>query len=176
MKQGEVWSFVTLTSHENCKTYLQTAYILRLNFPKLYKRMLRNSTDLLYIAVPEPHVDERLHVHILTNAPLRKKWYKDNARSCGFGYQADAVTVATAVKCAFYVVKYLSKSLSNNVLMGKSFQRVRASKAFPEIEDNEDFDRLPSEVIGNSEDTRLYIAGKREHGWTVIAIQTGELL
>lgn len=176
MKAGEAWHFVTFTSHENCKNYSQTAYILRLNFPKLYKRMLRNWTTLLYIAVPEPHKDERLHVHMLTNAPLRQKWYKDNARSCGFGYQADAVTVATPAKCAFYVVKYLSKSLSNGILHRKRFQRVRASKDFPDIGDDNDFVRLKSEVIGNEEQTRLYIAGHRNNGWIVIASGTGELL
>jgi len=176
MEKGEIWFFVTLTSHEKCVNYTQTAYVLRRSFPKLYNRILRKYSGLMFVSIPEPHQDNRLHVHMLTNAPMTTAWYKKNARECGFGYQAKAVKIEQASRAAFYVVKYLSKSLTNAKLFGKRFQRVRVSKDFPELADDIGFPSLPSEVIGKYDQARVFISINKDNGWRIVIKSSGEEL
>lgn len=176
MKEGERWYFVTITSHENCKNFAQTLYVLRKAFPKLYARMRRKMKSLAYVCVPEPHKDGRLHLHILTNFPMRTEWYKDTARECGFGYQADARELEEAEQCAYYVVKYLSKSLESTQLINKRFQRVRTTSNFPELENDQDFESAKGEVIGQYQSAKKQVNEWKRQGWKVIYSNTGDEL
>lgn len=176
MSGGQDWYFVTLTSHENCRNFEQTKWVMKKAFPKLYKRMLRKFPDLMYVAIPEPHKDGRLHIHILTNAGMRTRWYKDNARECGFGYEADAKKMDDPRRAAFYAVKYIVKSLTSTQLEGKRFQRVRASKGLPELPEREDFTKNEVEIIGNARDLLRYVMMNEREGWELIDLETGDLL
>jgi len=76
-------------------------------------------------------------------ADFTKRWLKDNARSCGFGYQCDVSVFDNddAIKFAvWYTTKYLSKSLEITQ-WPKHFRRIRTSRNWPVLPDDSDFER-----------------------------------
>lgn len=126
--RGETIHFVTLTSHERLKTFAATAVVFPSAWGKLYKRMKRQTPALMYLMILEQHkLGGRLHAHFLTNHDRGTRWFKDNARACGFGYQAQVGIVKSDGAAAAYVSKYIGKSLGANPLPAK-FRRVRCSQ------------------------------------------------
>lgn len=123
--------FVTVTSHERLDP-AATLAVLPLAWNKLNRRLKRAAGDAQYFAVPEQHEDGRWHLHaiIAADLSLKKKWWKDNARSCGLGYQSDVKEVTSAGGVGGYVSKYLTKSLEYSNLP-KYFKHVRSSHGWP---------------------------------------------
>lgn len=131
--QGQSVVHITLTSHEKLDAE-QTVRVLPFAWKKLRMRMSRASDVYDYYLVPERHEDSRLHVHMLTSAPLPERWWKDNARQSGMGYQAKEREVVDPVKAGYYVSKYLSKSIAET-RWKSGFRRVRTSRSWPKLPD-----------------------------------------
>lgn len=131
LEQGVALDFITITSHENLNSTGSFA-VLGHAWDNLRRRVKREVETTEYFVVPEPHKDGRWHLHGLVTARLKKKWWKDNARAVGFGFQADAKPVESDAAAANYLTKYLGKSLQNTNLP-KHFRRVRLSKGWPEL-------------------------------------------
>jgi len=126
--RGEIVHFVTLTSHERLKTFAATHAAFPSAWSKLYKRMKRRTPAMMYLMICEQHkLGGRLHVHFLTNHDDKTRWYKDNARACGLGFQAKVELIENDGKAAAYVSKYIGKSLGGERLPSH-FRRVRCSQ------------------------------------------------
>lgn len=125
---GMAVQFVTITSHEKLKTFAATSAVFPSAWSKLYQRMKRKTPDMSYLLITEKHKkDDRLHAHFLTSCPMKTKWYKDNARACGLGFQAKVKPVESDGAAAAYVSKYIGKSLGGDTLP-PHFRRVRCSQ------------------------------------------------
>lgn len=130
------FSFVTLTSHERNKTTESCLRVWRDAWRKLRERLRRfhesiTEYPLAFVYTTEYHKDGRLHWHMLVNNQADSRWYKDNARECGLGYQAKSVPVDNAAQATNYVTKYLAKSLSQTDYP-KKMRRVNYSQTFPD--------------------------------------------
>lgn len=123
--------FVTVTSHEKLDAEASRA-VLPLAWNKLNRRIKRAAQSALYFAIPEQHQDGRWHLHAMTTARLPKKWWKDNARRCGLGYQSDVQEVKSLGGVAYYVAKYVGKTLQNSNLP-TNFKRLRHSQEWPDL-------------------------------------------
>lgn len=123
--------FLTLTSHEKLSA-AGTWAILPAAWKKLSQRIRRASETHEYFLIPEPHQDERWHIHALITARLPLRWWKDNARECGFGYQSDVQEVNSLGGVHVYASKYLGKTLQNSNLP-KGTKRVRLSQGWPDL-------------------------------------------
>jgi hypothetical protein len=132
--EGRNVDFLTITSHEK----LRGAASFRV-FPIAWDRLRRRYARALsagdpgaFLAVPERHQDGTLHTHALITGGLTKRWWKDNARECGLGYQSDVKEVVD-LGVAGYVGKYLGKTLTEE--WPKHKRRVNCSRAWPELPD-----------------------------------------
>jgi len=120
--------FVTITTAE---WYGEPAAAIA-TFPrawnKLYGRLKRLTSDLRYLMTIEfGKKTSHMHANFLTNATQNERWYKDNARACGLGFQAKVEPVESDGKAAAYVSKYIGKSLGGQPLP-PHFRRVRCSQ------------------------------------------------
>lgn len=121
--------FVTLTSHEKL-TPARSIEVFGHAWNSLNRRIARQG-KAEYLLVPEQHKSGKLHIHMLTTAKLRKKWWKDNARSCGLGYQVEVEEISDPGKAAGYTLKYVTKGLESQA-WPRSFRRVRTSRGWPQ--------------------------------------------
>lgn len=131
---GVATDFVTITSHERLSA-AQTFRVFPLAWPKLYRRYKRavdSSDPKAFIAVPEKHKDGRLHSHLAITGHLGTKWWKDNARECGLGYQAKEKEIKD-MSVGGYIGKYLAKTLDEKWPKGK--RRVNTSRSWPPLPD-----------------------------------------
>lgn len=120
--------FVTITSAEWYKTSAAAIAAFPVAWNKLYGRLKRKNPDLMYLMTIEfGQKTSHMHAHFLTNATQNERWYKNNARACGMGFQAKVETVESDGKAAAYVSKYIGKSLAGQQLPRK-FRRVRCSQ------------------------------------------------
>lgn len=124
------WQMLTVTSHEKLRGMSDCLRVWPSAWAKLSTRMRRKTKPLKYALMPELHKDSRVHVHMLTNADVSRKWLKDNARECGLGYQASADDIQSASRAVFYAVKYLGKD-AGDVNWPRGFRRVRTSQRWP---------------------------------------------
>lgn len=129
MSEGHAIDFLTVTSHEKLNAAGSLA-ILSSAWHKLARRVMHVSDSHEYFLIPEQHQDGRWHIHALITANLKKRWWKDNARACGFGYQSDVQEVQSLGGTYHYVSKYLGKTLQSTNLP-KHFRRVRLSQGWP---------------------------------------------
>lgn len=137
--RGERVSFLTLTSHERLSGGGSLA-VWPSGWKKLRERASYAAGGFEYLAVPERHQDGRLHVHALETSGLGSRWWKDNARACGLGYMAEERAVDGAAGAAWYVSKYLGKTLGAGAWPA-GFHRVRVSRGWPRLP-------LPDEAEG----------------------------
>jgi len=137
--------FVTITSHEKLPDFAATAAVFPNAWAKLYARMKRRCPELHYLLITEQHKSGRLHAHFLTDLTEKKRWWKNNARSCGLGFEADVQKVESDGMAAAYVSKYIGKSLGGKSLPAH-FRRVRCSQNWEPLADlggqSDDFDWL----------------------------------
>lgn len=122
--------FVTLTSHELVRSLTAGLAVWRKAWPKLSAKMRRRQDGMQYMSVPELTKLSSFHVHMITSSELKTRWYKDNARAAGLGYQAKAVPVLSGLECGGYTTKYLTKAIA---LQGwpKYARRVNTSQNWP---------------------------------------------
>lgn len=152
-EQGDKFWFVTLTTHENLTTFEASLKAWRSSWDKLYHRMKReNPNPMRYVLLPELAPETgRLHAHMIINysfgAIWRKnkktgdyewycRWMKDKPRECGLGYMNDVRPVDNSGLAAWYVVKYVGKSLEVTD-WPEHFRRVRPSVGWPEQPERE---------------------------------------
>lgn len=129
------WVFVTVTAHEKTRGK-SSLWNLRQGWPKLlrrYKRAVKYTP--MYTMVYEPHADEKnsLHMHMIISQPVGKKWWKDNARQCGLGYQDDERVIDNAGKAAGYAAKYLLKASEHADRYPKNMRRINCSRNWPQL-------------------------------------------
>lgn len=130
--QGRQLMFVTITCHEKL-TVSQALYV----WPKAWKKLsariaYREGRGRAYIAIAEQHKTGKLHVHMISDWTFTNRWLKQNARNCGLGYMNEISPIETPKRAAWYVTKYLSKSL-RILVWPKGFRRVNASQNWPKL-------------------------------------------
>lgn len=134
-RQSNLITFLTLTSHRNLGPQ-QSIEIFSSAWDVLLKRARRSVPQGQYLLVPERHKDGRLHAHAVTTFNLGKRWWKDNAAETGLGYMAEEEIARTAGGAAFYVSKYLAKSLGVQDWPAY-WRRVRTSRQWPKLPEPE---------------------------------------
>ena len=165
LREGLELSFVTLTSHEVVRSVLAGVEVWRKAWPKLSARWRRRSPGAQYFYVGEHKRAQNFHVHMVTSAGIEARWYKDNARQCGLGYQADVVQITRALECGVYMGKYLGKAL---FVKGwpKGWRRVNTSQRWPKPEASE----TPYDWVylgKHPSKAQIEAAGYRRMGWTI---------
>lgn len=126
---GQDVDFVTLTSHEKLKAAGSRA-VWPKAWKKLHARWGRKFGKQAYFAVPELHADGRLHAHMICTGGAGVRWWKDNARACGMGYQSDVQEI-DELGIGGYVGKYLGKTLGPD--WPRNGRRVRTSRDWPQL-------------------------------------------
>ena len=146
--QGDKFWFATLTTHRKLRTHDAALAAWRNAWDKLYHRMKRfNPNPMHYVLLPELAPETgRLHAHMIVNCSFGatfshtdkrgKDWYscrwiKDNPAKCGLGYMNDIRPVNNAGLGAWYVSKYVGKTL-DVPNWPEHFRRVRPSINWPE--------------------------------------------
>lgn len=130
LESGADVFFLTLTSHERL-TPGQSWWVLPRAWNKLNRRASRAQPEGMYYMIPEHHKTGAAHVHAITSWSMPRRWWKDNARSCGFGYQADTQVARSGPGAGAYALKYLLKQLVG-LPWKKGKRRVMASHAWPQ--------------------------------------------
>lgn len=131
--EAKEWHFATVTANGSWRGYASLVN-LRKNWHKLRKRMARMAKKqgeaLFYVRVWEHHKDGSYHLHIITNVAITTRWLKDNAHSCGLGYQAKIDKSVNAGQAAGYMAKYMLKQSENLNLykFPKGARRIEASR------------------------------------------------
>lgn len=128
---GKPLSFATITSSEKL-TAGGSWWVAPKAWMKLQARIRRAAGAYDYFSVPEIQQNGRVHFHIIITVKLTKRWWKDNAKECGFGYMSDAKEVWSAGGVTGYVVKYLTKTLTG-IEVPKLTRRVRTSRGWPKL-------------------------------------------
>lgn len=138
LSEGQMMQFVTLTGR-GYFTPTTSIYFFRQNWPKMRKKLHRltdkwadvTGTKFAYFLIPERHKSGLLHAHMLVTTFMdSKKWYKNEAHKCGFGYMADVQSVDSSAAAAGYVTKYLTKD-AGGIEWPKGFMRTRHSQNWP---------------------------------------------
>ncbi len=146
---GGQWYFMTITPHPDWKEKGASLQNIRKNWGKLRKRIKRKSKTFDYLKVFEHFEDGEYHLHLITNAVLPYtitgqdedgndtfycKWLKDTAHKSGMGYIADYQPIRSPAGTAYYVAKYVSKSIGDGgKVWEKGLRRIEASHNFPKL-------------------------------------------
>lgn len=133
--EGRAVKFVTLTSHEKLNPN-GTLIVWPKAWKKLHARAKYKGGKQPYLMIPERHKDNRLHQHMLTAWDMSETWWKDNARAVGLGYMAKVKPVKSGPLAAWYVTKYLVKSL-DTIDWPTKFRRIRTSQDWPKLPETE---------------------------------------
>jgi len=158
-------AFITLTSHEKLAANASLR-VLPSAWGKLQDR-LRRAASGQYLIVPELHKNGRVHLHGLFTHGLKKKWFKDNARECGMGYQVDSQEVISLGGVAAYVTKYLTKSIVEPQF-AKGFRRVRTTRNWPKLPEKIPRDGLSFVLFEHDETLQDAAREARAHGYEVV--------
>lgn len=127
---GRRIGFVTLTSHEKLGAY-QSMKVWPDAWNKLQNRLRRAVADPQYLFVPELHKTGKMHAHGLVVDAPEKRWWKDNARASGFGYQDD-MQEAESLRVVGYLAKYTAKTLEHDKFP-RGTRRFRTSQGWPKL-------------------------------------------
>jgi hypothetical protein len=186
---GGQWYFMTLTARSNQRGSEKSLAAFRKGWDKLRKRIVRLSGKFDYVKVHEMHKDGTFHLHLILNAelpykPIYKthypmifdgkiyeeqkvshyysKWLKDNAFECGLGYIVDYQPLHNNnAGCAYYVAKYLAKSIGDNAKHWvKGIRRIETSRTFPKSDWKDDeLDDIDWTYVQN-EEHMFYLVGE----------------
>lgn len=159
--------FVTLTSHEKLSPD-RSIEVFGKAWDKLRRRISRQG-DFDYLLVPEQHKSGRLHIHMLTTAKLPKRWWKDNARSCGLGHQVAAEPIRDPGKAAGYCLKYVTKSLECQA-WPRGFRRVRTSAHWPAPPESPPFQGLFNRLLPPRVQLSDQVALLQSQGYSVALV------
>ncbi|HEY9758875.1 MAG TPA: hypothetical protein V6C97_27145, partial [Oculatellaceae cyanobacterium] len=122
----DVISFLTLTSNRKLGPDA-TMRVFSSAWIKLRHRAHRSASQGQYLLIPERHKDGRLHAHAVETFNLGQRWWKDNSAECGLGFMVEEEEARTPGGAAYYVAKYLAKSLGVQN-WPKGWRRVRTSR------------------------------------------------
>jgi len=164
--------FVTITAHEKLNA-AQSFYVFPRAWPKLYRRYKRAvapDDPKAFIAVPEKQPKTgRHHCHLIISGRLGQRWWKDNARQCGLGYESDEQEVTT-VSVGKYVGKYLGKTLDEK--WPKNKRRINTSRNWPALPDMPVKDGWTFAVYGTDAKLTPVLGVLTHNGYTVIGSTT----
>ena len=181
IRRGDAVYFVTLT-FPGWMDADGTRARWRASWPKLSTRFRRAWADARYLYVHEQHQDGRMHVHMVTDAALSKRWWKDNCATCGFGYIADADEVRDENRVARYVAKHLAdeaghvagrkmrKELTKQTTLHKwpdGWRRVSTSRNWPKLPEMPEPEGWIFRVLGQAEALADTYAMYSVRGWTI---------
>ncbi len=133
----EGWRFVTITSSPKNKTMDQCLHVWPLAWAKLSARLRRYRPGIRYCLIPELHKNFRVHAHIIVSGAITHRWLKDQSAKSGFGWRCAVDPLGEFA--AYYVVKYLTKSLDFPE-WPKNFRRIRTSQKWPVLVDLPEFE------------------------------------
>lgn len=183
METGTDIHLVTVTAHER-HSVNRAIEVLPSGWHKLRHRWKRAGGKMEYAMIPEVGKKGHFHVHLITNGSMGTRWWKDTARSCGFGYSNDeSDRFISAARAGYYGGKYLSKQLANGTYK-KGFHRVRVSQGWPKLpklarSDHWRFHPWPKDVsidrLGNLLDAQGYSIALADDRASWHFITTGEL-
>jgi len=174
LRRGEPLDFVTITSHEKLPDFASTEKVWRVAWNALYCAIKRKTAGFEYLIVPEKHEDGRMHVHALWNAGVKQKWLKDNARKRGLGFMAEVSHVSHEGSARKYVLKYVGKSLGDNV--PDHFRRVRVSQGWAKVpKPDNSLVGLRWEHIGTNGALQVVYEECQAKGISLIDLGTGEV-
>ena len=165
LTSGRRLGFVTLTSHEK----LGAAHSIKVwpdAWKKLHERLRRAVPDTQYLFVPELHKSGKMHAHGLVVDAPQKKWWKDQARACGFGYQDD-MQEAESLRVVGYLAKYTAKTLENDKFP-RGTRRYRASQGWPKLEQYMTGGDLTTRKADYEKTIQDQTAHLRADGYTVV--------
>jgi hypothetical protein len=132
----DAWVFVTLTAHEDRRTFEDSRHDLWESWPLLRTaRRKRTRGKILYARVPERHKDGTLHLHMITHPSMGRKWWKDAGRKRGLGYMADEASLHDPALAAWYVSKYIAKGLTEGY-WPHDLRRITTSAHWPHLPDS----------------------------------------
>lgn len=176
MKDGGLWEFVTVTSHEKLKTLEATIAVWPKAWSKLYNKLKYNTPGKLqYVLVPELHENGRMHAHLIVEQTLPTRWWKDAARKAGLGYMAEAEPLNHEWSAAWYVSKYLGKNVGEQDFP-KGFRRIRTSQGWPELEPMQGDGVTTFEVIPTKAQQLIALKAWRKSGATVYDLTDGRYI
>lgn len=118
------WAFLTLTSNPKNKTRSQCLHVWPKAWAKFSSRLRRSYPGIRYVLLPELHKNGRVHVHALASHYVTSGWLRDNLYPTGLGYKKDIQSLSESALAAWYVTKYLSKSLDVTA-WPRHFRRIR---------------------------------------------------
>lgn len=145
MSKGDTFSFVTITCHEKWRGFDASSTNWFRNKDKLlarYRRAVkkRGFVSPNYVYIPETHTDESIHIHGVFSDTLSGRWWKDNSRSSGLGYQCKSKEVTSVRQAVNYCVKYITKEMGKPSPT-KGFRRINYSRSFaPLVRSNSELD------------------------------------
>lgn len=171
LEAGYKVDFVTLTPHEKL-TPEQSFRVLPMAWKKLhirYKREIPHGDPGAYYAVPERHKSKKVHSHLIVTGGLSQKWWKDNARECGMGYQSKVKEVKT-LGVGGYVGKYLGKSLDDP--WPKGTRRVNTSRSWPALPELEQSPGWTFSVHQKEEQLLMVIDILKSQNYVVFGVTT----
>jgi hypothetical protein len=149
-KIGGQWYFMTITAHENDRTVEGSLKCLRQGWRRLRDKIVYKFGKFDYFKVYEHHEDGAFHLHLMTNVQIpytetknelggieyRCKWLKDAARDCDMGWKADFQPLRSPAGGAYYLAKYLTKSIGTEGHdWPKNLRRVQCSQSWPKLKD-----------------------------------------
>lgn len=191
IKQGDKFWFVTLTTNRKIRTFEKSLVAWRHGWDKLYKRMKRVAVgDMHYVLLPELAPETgRLHAHMIINQSFgavyshtvkhadkpdedkyKCRWIKDEPAACGLGYMNDIRPVHNAGLAAWYVSKYVGKTLALQD-WPEHFRRVRPNIHWPEQPaDEERATNWKPIMIG---DFANVVVSWWQLGYDVVNVETG---
>lgn len=133
-QHGFKQNFVTLTSHEKVRGWTASVAVWRKAWAKLTERARRkckaSKTPYHYVYITEAQIDGSLHIHGLFPACLDKRYWKNNARGCGLGYQVESEKLESANQAASYACKYIVKHMGTE---HEGCRRIAYSSQFPDF-------------------------------------------
>jgi len=165
------WYFGTLTMNKRWRGAASVTNF-RKNWNKFYQRMKRKTDgSLYYILLPEPHKDGSLHVHIISTCQAGSRWWKDTGAKCGMGFQNQNEPLRSTAKAAWYVTKYVGKSIENTK-WPDDLRRVRFSVRWPQPVQDENFawNCVPPDLA------KHYVRKRLAMGYKLTNAITGEIV
>lgn len=165
LAEGRNLSFVTLTSHEANRSLVGGIRVWRDAWKKLSARWRRRAPGAQYFYIGEHKKTLHFHIHMVTSAEIKTRWYKDNARALGLGYEAKAIEITHALECGGYMGKYLGKAISEKG-WPRYWRRVNCSRKWPRPIAGDP--ALRWLYLGNNDAVvRASMMGYARAGWTI---------
>jgi hypothetical protein len=140
----DTWSFVTVTMSLKTRGFVYSISIWPKCWARLSSRIRRTWPGVRYVLLPEQHKDGTLHTHAIMSAKISNTWMSKSAHKCGLGYMSQSEPMRSSTAAAFYVSKYIGKSLTVEEWPPR-FRRVRTSQKWPELANQDDYESLDAD-------------------------------